>query len=135
MTADIHRLLAPRSIALIGASAWTDAVAAGNTTIGYTGTLWRVHPTRASTAATTYYRSVADLPGVPDATFLAVPNHEAPAIAGALAARGAGGFVCFSAGFSETGTEAGSRLDEELAQSAGALPYFGPNCYGFVNFF
>src|SRR5271170_2539964 len=132
---DIHRLLAPRSIALIGASAWTDAVAAGNTTIGYTGTLWRVHPTRASTAATTYYRSVADLPGVPDATFLAVPNHEAPAIAGALAARGAGGFVCFSAGFSETGTKSGHQLTEDLIRNAGDQPFPGPNCYGFVNFF
>jgi acyl-CoA synthetase (NDP forming) len=134
-TMDIRRLIAPRSIALVGAGAWTDAVAAGNAAIGYSGAIWRVHPSRASTATATYYRSVADLPGTPDATFLAVPNHEAPAVAGALAARGAGGFVCFSAGFAETGSEAGRRLNHELALSAGALPYFGPNCYGFVNFF
>ncbi len=133
--ADIHRLIAPRSIALIGASAWTDAVAAGNTAIGYTGELWRVHPTRPSTATSTYYRSVAELPGVPDATFVAVPSQEAPGVAGALAARGAGGFVCFTAGFSETGTESGGRLTRELLQNAGELPFFGPNCYGFVNFF
>src|ERR1700691_3023452 len=107
---DIHRLIAPPSIALIGAGAWTDAVAAGNTAIGYPGVLWRGHPTRASTAAATYYRSVGELPGDPDAVFLAVPNHEAPAIAGALAARGAGGFVCFTAGFSETGTDSGIGL-------------------------
>jgi acetate---CoA ligase (ADP-forming) len=132
---DIQRLIAPRSIALIGASAWTDAVAAGNAAIGYTGTLWRVHPTKQSTAATTYYRSVAELPGIPDAAFVAVPNQEAPAVAGALAARGAGGFVCFSAGFSETGTESGHRLTKQLADNAAALPFFGPNCYGFVNFF
>jgi acyl-CoA synthetase (NDP forming) len=133
--ADLHRLIAPRSIALIGAGAWTDAVAAGNAAIGYSGALWRVHPTRASSAATPYYRSIADLPGIPDAAFIAVPNHEAPSVAGALAARAAGGFVCFSAGFSETGTESGLRLTRELEESAGALPYFGPNCYGFVNFF
>jgi acetyl-CoA synthetase len=132
---DIHRLIAPRSIALIGAGAWTDAVAAGNMAIGYSGALWRVHPTRRSTAATTYYRSIADLPGVPDAAFLAVPNHEAPGVAGALAAHGAGGFVCFTAGFSETGTESGNLLTRELVGNAGALPFFGPNCYGFVNFF
>jgi acetyl-CoA synthetase len=132
---DIHRLIAPRSIALIGASAWTDAVAAGNIAIGYSGTLWRVHPTRRSTAAITYYPSVAELPGVPDAAFLAVPNHEAPGVAGALAAHGAGGFVCFTAGFSETGSESGNLLTRELVGNAGALPFFGPNCYGFVNFF
>src|SRR5271170_2394568 len=134
-TMDIRRLIAPRSIALVGAGAWTDAVAAGNAAIGYSGSIWRVHPSRASNAAATYYRSVAELPGTPDATFVAVPNHEAPAVAGALAARGAGGFVCFSAGFAETGTESGRRLSEELSEGAGSLPYFGPNCYGFVNFF
>ena len=132
---DIHRLIAPRSIALIGAGAWTDAVAAGNIAIGYPGVLWRVHPTRPSTAAATYYRSVDELPGIPDAVFLAVPNHEAPAVAGALAARGAGGFVCFTAGFSETGTDTGTGLTRELVLKAGTLPFFGPNCYGYVNFF
>jgi acetyl-CoA synthetase len=132
---DIHRLIAPRSIALIGAGVWTDAVAAGNAAIGYSGALWRVHPSRASTEATTYYPSVADLPGIPDAAFLAVPNHEAAVVAGALAARGAGGFVCFTAGFSETGTTSGDQLTRDLVGKAGTLPFFGPNCYGFVNFF
>jgi acyl-CoA synthetase (NDP forming) len=132
---DIHRLIAPRSIALIGAGAWTDAVAAGNLAIGYSGVVWRVHPTRATTATTTYYRSIAELPGMPDAAFVAVPNHEAPRVAGALAAHGAGGFVCFTAGFSETGTESGHALTRELIGNAGELPFFGPNCYGFVNFF
>ena len=56
-------------------------------------------------------------------------------MAGALAARGAGGFVCFSSGFSELGTELGRRLNGELLEQAGDLPFFGPNCYGFVNFF
>lgn len=135
MTVDIRRLIAPRSIALIGAGAWTDAVAAGNVAIGYQGSVWRVHPTRASNASTTYYRSVADLPDAPDAAFIAVPNVDAPAVAGALAARGAGGFVCFTAGFSETGNESGHRLTQDLLAGAGSQPFFGPNCYGFVNFF
>ena len=58
-----------------------------------------------------------------------------PGIAAALANRGAGGFVCFSAGFSETATPDGERLTRELAQNAGTLPFLGPNCYGMVNFF
>jgi acyl-CoA synthetase (NDP forming) len=132
--ADLHRLIAPRSIALIGAGAWTDAVAAGSRTIGFRGPVWRVHPTRDSTPETPYYRSVDDLPGVPDAAFLAVPNRDAPGVAGALAARGAGGFVCFTAGFSETATPAGARLTAALESGAADLPFFGPNCYGFVNF-
>jgi acetyl-CoA synthetase len=132
---DIRRLIAPRSIALIGATAWTDAVAVGNGTVGFQGTIYRVHPTKPSTSTTTFYRSVAELPEAPDAAFIAVPNHEAPAVAGALAARGAGGFVCFTSGFSELGTDLGRRLTQDLVGQAGALPFFGPNCYGFVNFF
>ncbi len=132
---DIRRLIAPRSIALIGAGAWTDAVAAGNAAIGYSGKIWRVHPSRISTAATTYYRSIDELPGTADAAFVAVPNHEVPEVARALASHGVGGFVCFSAGFSETGSAAGRGLTDQLLESAGALPFFGPNCYGYVNFF
>ncbi len=135
MPVDIRRLIAPRSIVLIGASAWTDAVALGNSVVGFRGDIWRVHPTKPSTATTTYYRSVADLPQAPDAAFIAVPNHEAPGVAGALAARGAGGFVCFSAGFSETGSAQGHELTHRLIDNAADLPFFGPNCYGFVNFF
>ena len=130
----IKRLLAPRTLALFG-SAWADAVATGGKVIGFPGEVWRVHPTRRSTSDVHYYRSVDELPGVPDASFVAAPAHEVPRIAAALARRGAGGFVCFAAGFSETGTEPGQRLTAELVRGAGELPYFGPNCYGFINFF
>jgi len=130
----LERLLAPRSVALIGGE-WADAVAAASRKIGYSGELWRVHPARASTPEQRYFRSVDELPGAPDAAFVAAPNREAPAIAARLAARGAGGFVCFAAGFSESGTAEGRRLTDELLANAAELPFFGPNCYGFINFF
>jgi acetate---CoA ligase (ADP-forming) len=130
----IKRLLAPRSVALVG-GAWADAVANASRAIGYDGELWRVHPKRPSTADTTYYRSIDELPGSPDATFVAAPNTEVPAIAAALVRKKAGGFVCFAAGFSETATEPGHQLTDELTASAGTLPFFGPNCYGLINFF
>jgi acyl-CoA synthetase (NDP forming) len=132
--ASLQRLLAPRQIALFGGE-WADAAAAAAHAIGYDGEVWRVHPTRPSTEQTRYFRSVDDLPGAPDAAFIAAPNREVPGIAAALARRGAGGFVCFAAGFSETGTPEGQRLTTALQTAAGALPYFGPNCYGFVNLF
>lgn len=131
----LQRLLVPRTIALIGSGAWTDAVAAGAKTLGYPGEIWRVHPTRPSQPDARYFRSVDDLPAGPDSAFIAAPNHEVPAIAAALARRGAGGFVCFSSGFAETATLAGERLTRELEQGAGTLPFLGPNCYGMVNFF
>jgi acetyl-CoA synthetase len=132
---DLQRLLAPRSLALVGAGAWTDAVAAGAAKLGYPGDLWRVHPSRPSSPTTHYYRSIDELPAAPDAAFIAAPSHEVPAIAAALERRGAGGFVCFSAGFAETATPDGQRLTQDLVQGAGELPFIGPNCYGMVNFF
>jgi acyl-CoA synthetase (NDP forming) len=130
----LQRLLAPRSLALIGGT-WADAALAASRVIGYAGEVWRIHPTRPSSDAQRYFRSVDELPAAPDAAFIAAPNREVPAIAAALARRGAGGFVCFAAGFSETATEEGHRLTRELLVSAGELPFFGPNCYGFINFF
>lgn len=130
----INRLLAPRSIALVG-GAWADAVARASQAIGYSGELWRVHPKRPSTPDTTYYRSIDELPGSPDAAFVAAPNVEVPGIAAGLVRRGAGGFVCFAAGFSESATDEGNRLTRELVENSGELPFFGPNCYGLINFF
>ncbi|EQD36118.1 acyl-CoA synthetase protein, partial [mine drainage metagenome] len=130
----MERLLAPRTVALCG-GVWADAAAAACRAIGYRGEVWRVHPSRPSSPEQPYYRSIEELPGVPDATFIAAPAREAPAITAALARRRAGGFVCFASGFSETGAEEGRRLAGELAGAAGALPYLGPNCYGFINFF
>jgi acetyl-CoA synthetase len=121
-------------VALIG-GAWADAVHAASRLIGYRGEIWRVHPARPSTDSQRYFRSVEELPASPDAAFIAAPNHDVPGIATALARRGAGGFVCFAAGFSETATEEGARLTQELVHGAGELPFLGPNCYGFINFF
>jgi acetate---CoA ligase (ADP-forming) len=132
--AALQRLLAPRHIALVGGQ-WADAAAAAAQAIGYTGEVWRVHPSRSSSAESRYFRSVDELPAAPDAAFIAAPNHQVPAIAAALARRGAGGFVCFAAGFSETGTSEGQRFAADLESAAGGLPYFGPNCYGFINLF
>jgi acetyl-CoA synthetase len=97
--------------------------------------VWRIHPKRPSTANVKYFRSIDELPGAPDASFVAAPAREVPNIASGLARRGSGGFVCFAAGFSETGTGEGRRLTSELVSNAGDLPFFGPNCYGFINFF
>jgi acetyl-CoA synthetase len=78
---------------------------------------------------------VDELPGSPDQAFVAVPARDVPAVAAALARREAGGFVCFASGFEELGTAAGEALSAELLRSAQGVPFFGPNCYGIINFF
>ena len=58
---NLQRLLAPRSLALVGGT-WADAAEAASRVLGYTGEVWRVHPTRVSSAAQRYFRSVDELP-------------------------------------------------------------------------
>src|ERR1700746_3328148 len=99
--AALQRLLAPRSVALIG-GAWADAAQAASGVIGYAGELWRIHPTRASSPAQRYFRSVDELPAAPDAAFIAAPNREVPAIAAALARRRARGLLGVPRGVSRT---------------------------------
>lgn len=131
----LARLLRPKSIALIGGGRWTDAVAAGNRAVGFSGPLWRVHPTRRWTAESPSFRTVEELPAPPDCAFVAVPARYMAGVASALEHIGAAGFVCFAAGFSELGTLEGQELARALVEAAPSLPFLGPNCYGFVNFF
>jgi len=132
MARDLTRLLRPRSIAVFGGKPAAEVVRQ-NLGIGFTGAIWPVHPSQAEVAGLPAYRSVAELPGVPDAAFIAVNRHLSVEIAEALSARGCGGAVCYASGFSEAG-EDGSDLQARLIAAAGAMPFLGPNCYGVINY-
>ena len=67
--------------------------------------IWPVNPTYAEIAGHRCYKSIADLPEAPDATFIAVPRELTIEMVRDLAARGAGGAVCYAAGFAEVGGE------------------------------
>ncbi len=77
------------------------------------------------------FPSLADLPGVPDATFIGVNRHATVDVVGDLSAMGAGGAICFASGWTEAG-EAG--LQARLVAAAGGMPILGPNCYGVINY-
>ena len=55
------------------------------------GALWPVHPSRSTVAGERAYPRVADLPGVPDAAFVAVPAPACAPVVAELAALGCGG--------------------------------------------
>ncbi len=104
--------------------------------MGFAGEVWPVHPTRDEIAGVKAYRSVADLPGAPDASFVGVNRELTIDIVRHLRERGAGGAVCFASGFSESEAEAegGTQLQARLVEAAGDMPILGPNCYGFINY-
>ena len=129
---NMRRLLAPRSVAVFGGSVAAEAIRQCRK-VGYTGEIWPVNPRRSEIEGLRCYASVAELPGAPDASFIAVPREETLEIVGALAQRGAGGVVCYASGFAETG-EQGRLLQQRLVELAGGMAMVGPNCYGLLNY-
>ena len=128
---NLLRLLRPKSVALIGGTALTQSlqILQGS---GFLGTVYVVNPKYAEIGGVRCVPSVADLPEAPDATFIAVNRHLTVTAVEALAARGAGGVVCFAAGFRELGGE-GRELERRLIEVAGDLALLGPNSNGLLN--
>lgn len=123
----LRRLLAPRSIALYGGG-WAENVIAQLQRADFPGPIWPIYPTRDQIRGIPCHRT---LPAAPDAAFVGVNRDQTVGIVRALTAAGAGGAVCFAAGFREAGDTA---LEAELVAAAGAMPILGPNCYGFLNY-
>ncbi len=136
MPADLRRLLSPRSVAVIGGGAWGRSVVERCRAIGFGGPIWPVHPTRAELGGLPCLPSLAALPEPPDAAFVAVNRAASIEVVAELAGMGAGGAVCFAAGFAEAAGELadGPELQRRLIGVAGAMPILGPNCYGFINY-
>ena len=128
---DLHRLLAPRSIAVVG-GAPAERVVRQCLKLGFAGPIWPVNPKRSDLAGISCLPSLDDLPGVPDAVFLGINRHATIEAISTISRMGVGGAVCYSSGFAET---ADDDLQSELLEAAGGMPFFGPNCYGFINTF
>jgi acyl-CoA synthetase (NDP forming) len=127
-----ERLLKPRSIAVFG-GAQAQEVIRQSDRMGYQGEIWPVHPKKTEILGREVYRSVEDLPGSPDAAYLAVNRYLTIDIVRDLAARDAGGAICYATGFTEAGEE-GSELEAQLLEASGDMPLVGPNCYGILNY-
>ena len=129
---NLERLLNPRHLAIIGGR---DAEAAARecARIGYAGKIWPVNPKREKIGGIKCFANVEDLPEAPDAVYLAIPREAAISTVERLAKMGAGGVVCYTAGFSEIGAE-GTELEEALVTATGDLALVGPNCYGVINY-
>ncbi|MEM6490272.1 MAG: CoA-binding protein, partial [Pseudomonadota bacterium] len=132
----LDRLLRPQSIAVIGGGVWCANLVEQCRKIGFAGDLWPVHPRRDSIAGVPAFPSIEALPAAPDAAFIGINRDSTIQAVAALAARGAGGAVCFASGFRETEPHAGDGADRQAAllAAAGGMTLLGPNCYGLINY-
>jgi acyl-CoA synthetase (NDP forming) len=127
-----ERLLNPRTIAAFGGANAQEVIRQSDL-MGYKGEIWPVHPKKTEILGRKVYRSVEDLPASPDAAYIGVNRYLTIDIVRDLAARDAGGAVCYATGFVEAGEE-GAKLQEQLLEASGDMPLIGPNCYGLLNY-
>src|SRR5512134_1081105 len=129
---NLRRMLRPRHVCIVGGSAMEDSIRRCDDT-GFTGEVWVVNPKYTELGGRKCYPSIDALPEAPDATFIAVPREATIEIVKQLNAKGAGGAICYAAGYTEVGGE-GIGLNAELIAAAGDMAVTGPNCYGLLNF-
>ena len=136
---DLSRLLAPSSIAIIGAS--TNAKSISGQPLmhmlasRYEGKLYPVNPNRTEVQGVKAYADVREVPRPCDAAVIAVP---APHVAKALEQCGEAGTpfaVVLTAGFVETGDAGGAEMQRQFdaAVAKSGVRVVGPNCVGLMN--
>jgi acetate---CoA ligase (ADP-forming) len=133
---DLAPLLAPRSIAVVGATDRPDSYG-GNVLrnldrAGYGGDVWGVNPKRETVLGRPCVPAVDDLPEPVDALVVAVPAVDVAGIVRSAAERGCRGAIVLSAGFAEA--ESGVAHEAALREVARQhrLPVCGPNGNGIV---
>ena len=132
MLKNTGRLIKPKHIAFVGG---VDAeIAIGEAKrAGFKGLIWPVNPRREELGGHKCFQALEDLPSSPDAVYLAIPRDPALKAVKDLAKLGAGGIVCYTAGFGEADPE-GEEAEKLLVEYAGDMALIGPNCYGIINY-
>ena len=136
--AALRRVLAPRSVAVIGASRRRGTVGgelfhnllAG----GFAGPVYPVNPHARVVGSVAAYPTVAIVPGPVDLAVVAVPAEQVVGVARECAAKGVAALVVVSAGFAEAGPQGAERQEALLGvcRQAG-MRLVGPNCLGVIN--
>jgi acyl-CoA synthetase (NDP forming) len=137
-TGSYDALLAPRSVAIVGAS--SDPARIGGRLIarllqaGYAGKIYPVNPGRPEIQGLPAYKSVAAIDGKVDCALIALPTDGVMPALRECADKGVGVAVLFSAGFAEVGGKGVELQNEMTALSRrSGMRLLGPNCLGLYN--
>lgn len=134
----LTRLLAPRSVALVGASQVPNV--AGNDMVlelqvaRYRGAVYPVNPKYDEVEGYECFAQLADLPEAPDLAVLGIGNGGLEAQVDAAIEIGVGGLVIPGSVILPNDTPGNSLRDRVKAKAeAAGLPIVGGNCMGFYN--
>ena len=136
--AAVSHLLAPRSVAVVGASRQRGSIGAelfhNLVATGFRGPVYPVNPVATEIEGVAAYASVLDIPGEVEMAVITVPAAAVLEAARQCAAKGVRALIVISAGFAETGPEGAElqRLVLDVCRQAG-MRLVGPNCMGVIN--
>lgn len=130
----MNRIMHPRSIAVIGASAEDGKI--GNSVMknlvngGYRGEIYPINPKADEILGQPAYSSVTEIPGEVDVAVFAVPGKAVPKTLEEVGQKGVAGAVLIPSGFAETGNV---ELQQETVAAARkyGVRFLGPNIYGY----
>lgn len=136
---DLKKLLAPKTIAIIGAS--EKGGFGGDTcrnALAYADMekVYFVNPKREEVLGVKCWPSIESLPVSIDLIIICTPQKTVEELLRQGAAKGAGGAVVYASGYSEVGTPEGHAADQSLKALCKELniALMGPNCAGFMNY-
>ena len=134
----VARMLAPRSVAVIGASRQPGTtgheIFRRIVASEFAGPTFPVNPAASSVAGVWAYRSIADVPGPVDVAFVATPPDVIPQAITECAAKGVHALVVLTGGFAETGAAGRARQDELVAAARRhGMRVVGPAGMGIMN--
>lgn len=131
----LDELFRPRSVAIVGLPQGMKTGKLFLTALqdmGFAGPIYPVNPKAAVIDGLTCYPAVSAISDPVDLAIILVGQQFAPDVVKKCAAKGVKAVVLFTAGYKETGTEAGRRIEAEMVETARAagMRIFGPNCMG-----
>jgi acyl-CoA synthetase (NDP forming)/GNAT superfamily N-acetyltransferase len=134
----IQELLAPSSVAVIGASRKWGAV--GYQLLehivegGFTGPVYAINPEALELAGMLSFARLSEVPGPVNLAIVAVPYDEVPKVVEECGAAGVKGIVVATAGFADDGERGLARQRELVRQArANGMRVIGPASLGIVN--
>jgi acetyltransferase len=134
----LRALLAPRSIAVIGASRRAGTmghqILSNLITYGFTGAVYPVNPRASAICSVRAWPRVDAIPDRVDLAIVVVPQAQVMDVVAESCAAGVKGLIVISAGYREMG-EAGAERERALADFVRqqGVRMVGPNCMGIVN--
>lgn len=135
--AQLERMLAPRSIAIVGASprAASFGVRTLENLAHFKGGVYPVNAKYKEVGGRACYASLAELPEKPDCVVLVVPREVVEQSIKEAAAVGAGSVIVYASGYGEMAHQDAGVAQQRLVEIARAarMPILGPNCMGLVN--